>query len=241
MTQESHHQIILDTRGVGEGSGAIGAVLRPEAFQKRFKLPKLATPAALELTDSSSRRNGNCPLSQPSTFSSSPPPPPRRYDPELIFSGPRRLLQFPLFRIEWGPLRKLPRRTVDPDGWSADLPFVLEVVTETMSLSVYFNFDAVSGILVLAMELVGVGFEPVRYLARSDLILATFGFYPLVCAIQKLWRPKRRLSGCVSRLQRGVMPFLPQALVESHSLAGYRNYAEAGTMPVLCQGKPMPV
>ncbi|KAK7001894.1 hypothetical protein R3P38DRAFT_2795372 [Favolaschia claudopus] len=59
-----------------------------------------------------------------------------------------------------GPFRSL--------GWVDFVrPFVLEVVTETMwagamplrtQLSVYFKLDAVSGILILTMEFLGVGF-----------------------------------------------------------------------------------
>ncbi|KAK6987590.1 hypothetical protein R3P38DRAFT_2805777 [Favolaschia claudopus] len=34
MTQDSRYQLVMDTRGVGEGSGAIGAALRPEEFRR---------------------------------------------------------------------------------------------------------------------------------------------------------------------------------------------------------------
>ncbi|KAK7051805.1 hypothetical protein R3P38DRAFT_3172118 [Favolaschia claudopus] len=95
MTQDSQHQMITDARGIGEDSGAIGAVLRPEEFQVCFSLTrfhgyimltypnlgtemlvKLSNPAAPTFskpTDSSSRRNCNSPLSLPSALSTSSP------------------------------------------------------------------------------------------------------------------------------------------------------------------------
>ncbi|KAK7051742.1 hypothetical protein R3P38DRAFT_2762238 [Favolaschia claudopus] len=119
MTQESHHQLVMDTRGVGEGSGAIRAALRPEEFSPSTRL-HLAIAIHPYLYP---------PLSRPH-LSLHPQP----SDPEMMRSITRNGTDFPVdfcnFRLNGSVLRK------SQDGLS--IPTDLRKISLSFTLF-YFN------------------------------------------------------------------------------------------------------
>ncbi|KAK7042706.1 hypothetical protein R3P38DRAFT_3348624 [Favolaschia claudopus] len=92
-----------------ERSELLGAELRPEDFSNSQRC--LYAP----IDDS--------PLFLLSAFLDGSPPPPQRYDTECHIISHADFLRRSAFPTEWLGAPQFPRRSVDPDGCSGDLPF----------------------------------------------------------------------------------------------------------------------